>query len=339
LAKRKAKDLTGKTFGKWTVNARAESYWNNASRWHCTCECGTKKIVFGAMLESGQSTSCGCANFYDLTGKKIGKRTVLSRAENINRGQTRWNYRCECGTESTATSQSLRESTSCGCDNWIDMTGEKWGRWTVDTRAPNNKGGQAMWHCTCDCGTKSIVAGGNLRNGISKSCGCAPMPNELDPLEAALRLVETGYKSAGKRRGYEWHLSREQFRALCEGDCFYCGEAPSTPVKLPQQRLPKGVKRPKGKRKTLALRNGVDRWDSHGSYTPDNTVSCCKECNLAKLKMGGDEYLAWMERGTRFRRPEAFACEAVLEVGNVEIEAARDDASPPTASQWPINRP
>lgn len=30
----------------------------------------------------------------------------------------------------------------------------------------------SKWHCRCDCGTEIDVAGGNLRRGISKSCGC-----------------------------------------------------------------------------------------------------------------------------------------------------------------------
>jgi HNH endonuclease len=28
------------------------------------------------------------------------------------------------------------------------------------------------WHCLCDCGTESLVLGGGLRDGSTKSCGC-----------------------------------------------------------------------------------------------------------------------------------------------------------------------
>lgn len=51
-------------------------------------------------------------------------------------------------------------------------TGNIYNRLTVIGRAPNGKFGQAMWVCLCSCGNKSEVAGGNLRNGHIKSCGC-----------------------------------------------------------------------------------------------------------------------------------------------------------------------
>lgn len=56
----------------------------------------------------------------------------------------------------------------------IDMTGKKFNHWTVIERAPNNKSGDAMWLCECDCEehTRQIVKGSSLRSGHSKSCGC-----------------------------------------------------------------------------------------------------------------------------------------------------------------------
>lgn len=54
----------------------------------------------------------------------------------------------------------------------IDLTGEKFGRWTVLNRAENRYGGQAYWLCECECGTQKEVSGTFLRNGRSQSCGC-----------------------------------------------------------------------------------------------------------------------------------------------------------------------
>ena len=59
-------DLTGNTFGRWKVIARAEDKVNKSGRvydmWlcECTCEKHTRKIVYGDNLVSGKSTSCGC---------------------------------------------------------------------------------------------------------------------------------------------------------------------------------------------------------------------------------------------------------------------------------------
>lgn len=53
----------------------------------------------------------------------------------------------------------------------IDMTGQKFGRWTV-IGFDCNKNRRTMWKCRCDCGTKRSVEGARLRGGRSKSCGC-----------------------------------------------------------------------------------------------------------------------------------------------------------------------
>lgn len=55
-----------------------------------------------------------------------------------------------------------------------DLTGQRFGKLTVVTRAENNKHNQVMWTCLCDCGktTKPIVAS-RLKNGNTTSCGCA----------------------------------------------------------------------------------------------------------------------------------------------------------------------
>ena len=53
-----------------------------------------------------------------------------------------------------------------------DITGERFGKLVVVSRAANNRRGNAMWNCVCDCGNKSIASGQNLRSGAVKSCGC-----------------------------------------------------------------------------------------------------------------------------------------------------------------------
>lgn len=54
----------------------------------------------------------------------------------------------------------------------IDLTGQRFGRFTVLKRAHNSKDGRTMWLCKCDCGNERIVSGKSLRNGHTKSCGC-----------------------------------------------------------------------------------------------------------------------------------------------------------------------
>lgn len=61
-------DLTGQSFGRWTVIRRGEDKVSKSNpryfspRWWCHCECGAEKLVGGQALRSGQSRSCGCYN-------------------------------------------------------------------------------------------------------------------------------------------------------------------------------------------------------------------------------------------------------------------------------------
>lgn len=49
----------------------------------------------------------------------------------------------------------------------IDITGQKFGRWTVISHYHNN-----YWTCRCDCGTIRHLASYDLRIGETQSCGC-----------------------------------------------------------------------------------------------------------------------------------------------------------------------
>ncbi|MGN6562920.1 MAG: hypothetical protein ACTHMU_09695 [Thermomicrobiales bacterium] len=53
------RDLTGETFGRWTVLRRAK---NVGKDWyfHCRCQCGTARDVLARSLVYGMSQSCGC---------------------------------------------------------------------------------------------------------------------------------------------------------------------------------------------------------------------------------------------------------------------------------------
>lgn len=62
--------------------------------------------------------------------------------------------------------------TNSGYD--LDLTGKKFGEWTVlskDKRFIGVSGG-TRWQCKCDCGAERSVRSYYLRTGRSKSCGC-----------------------------------------------------------------------------------------------------------------------------------------------------------------------
>jgi hypothetical protein len=54
----------------------------------------------------------------------------------------------------------------------IDMTGKRFGKLVVIERHGSCSNRHYTWLCKCDCGKKSIVIGGKLRDGSTRSCGC-----------------------------------------------------------------------------------------------------------------------------------------------------------------------
>lgn len=86
-----------------------------------------------------------------------------------------------------------------------DLTGKKFGRWTVLSRAPDivSPSGQhtTAWECLCDCGNKRIVRARSLINGDSQSCGC---------LHQEMRRVITKKHGETKTRLYHIWASMRQ---------------------------------------------------------------------------------------------------------------------------------
>lgn len=59
---RLVKDITGQTFGDWTVIKRVYDTGKkkNGALWLCRCVCGTEKVKSGTQLRSGNTKGCGC---------------------------------------------------------------------------------------------------------------------------------------------------------------------------------------------------------------------------------------------------------------------------------------
>lgn len=113
------KDLLGQRFGSLEVLKKSGST-KNGVYWEVRCDCGVEKRLRGDGLRNGKSVSCGCKRvrtpITDLTGRKFGKRLVLSLAPSYA-SSTTWRVRCDCGTESEVRGSLLLRGvdTSCGC--------------------------------------------------------------------------------------------------------------------------------------------------------------------------------------------------------------------------------
>lgn len=110
----------------------------------------------------------------DLTNQRFGKLVVLERDFSGQKSKKRcfWKCQCDCGNFSVVSSAHLRSGNikSCGCARYHDLTGMRFGRWTVLERS--NRTTSQLWLCKCDCGTIKKVQHTSLTNGASTSCGC-----------------------------------------------------------------------------------------------------------------------------------------------------------------------
>lgn len=56
--------------------------------------------------------------------------------------------------------------------NYINLTGQKFGRLTVIEECGRTKNRSTIWLCKCDCGNEHKVTTAHLKNGSIRSCGC-----------------------------------------------------------------------------------------------------------------------------------------------------------------------
>lgn len=178
--------------------------------WLCQCKCGNTAIVSTSDLRCGRRKSCGCLSVRykaeDFTNKRMGKLTVIRRAEDyvIPSGDhiVQWLCRCDCGKEIKLTAQKVREgkTLSCGCDPYL-IINKTFGRLTVLYRAKDKekKGSGILYHCRCSCGKERDIPVHNLISGATKSCGC--LSRELAKQRAT---KYTGLNSSSKLYG-AWH--------------------------------------------------------------------------------------------------------------------------------------
>ncbi len=109
----------------------------------------------------------------DITGKRFGRLTAIKYV-----GNSKWLCHCDCGNDKIVRTDHLKGNKikSCGCYNKerqkYNLTGQKFGRWTVINNGGKNKHGKTVWNCICECGNKQSITGTSLINGSSRSCGC-----------------------------------------------------------------------------------------------------------------------------------------------------------------------
>ena len=168
------------------------------------------------------------------------------------------------------------------------LPGNKYNLLTIIDFSHSDKRGRKWYNSLCLCGNEKIIMGSAMVSGNTKSCGCMTskfhkehhlLPDNL----GVKRHIILQYKRHAFRRNLCFDISEKDFISLIVKECFYCGLPPSN------------LKKTKNYKQGL-LYSGIDRIDSSKGYTKENCVSCCENCNKAKLAMSKDEFLSWVKR-------------------------------------------
>jgi hypothetical protein len=80
-----------------------------------------------------------------------------------------------------------------------DITGQTFGRLTVQNFHKRDEGGKALWLCKCTCGNFKTVEGYNLTSGRTQSCGC--LSRDLSGERGRLR-IKHGHARHKRSRTY-----------------------------------------------------------------------------------------------------------------------------------------
>lgn len=102
----------------------------------------------------------------------------------------------------------------------LELTGKRFGKLTVISRAENDTRGRTRWLCRCDCGGEITAAGGNLVQGGTRACNCVRNG------KASIRASTNNLKHGAAIRGQQTteYVSWNSMWARCTYPCVRSSE-------------------------------------------------------------------------------------------------------------------
>lgn len=151
---------------------------------------------------------------------------------------------------------------------FINLVGEKFGKLTV--LALYQKGKHSKWICKCECFNFHIAVGGNLKSGVTRSCGCLMREVKRD----LSKIIKHGkYKS---QEFNTWHMMLQRcYKKNATGYENYGG---------------RGIK-------------VCDRWrDSFQNFYEDMGNKPSQDHTLDRIDVNGDYELSNCKWSTKFQQ-------------------------------------
>ena len=161
-----------------------------------------------------------------------------------------------CGNE-TRIKKCIQHNKSI----FVDLTGKKFNNWNVIKMTSKNKMGGLMWLCRCDCGKEKNINGSNLKQRLSKNCGCKRIGQPYKHLYNKLKEI------ASRLKRDENFITFEDFLEFIKiQNCHYCNKEIFWSSSYKDKSKP----------------YNIDRKDNRLGYSKENCVVCCWDCNFIK---------------------------------------------------------
>jgi len=216
---------------------------------------------------------------------------------------------------------------------FIDLTGQRFGRLLVIERATGEGVWPIRWRCRCECGTECTPPASHLRSGATQSCGCY----RRDAALAANRKHGAAGRSARSPEYDAW----QNMRSRCERPAYphyadYGGRGITVCARWRESFeafLADMGPRPSAK-------HSVDRIDVNGHYEPGNVrwATQPEQCrntrvnHLVTIDGRTQPLIAWCEeRGVKagtvyWRMAQGMSAEAAI-TKPVRLQRATQEAT------------
>lgn len=145
----------------------------------------------------------------------------------------------------------------------LDLTGERFNKLIVLSRAESSAGGKSRWNCLCDCGKKSVVQGVNLKASAVKSCGCLRLDADYGRTHGGYYTPE--YSSWSSLRGRCNNKENPKYPRYGGRGITVCDRWNS----FENFFLDMGVK--------PTPEHSIERLNNDGNYDPDNCIWATRE--------------------------------------------------------------
>jgi len=225
------KDMTGMRVGMLTVLSFAGMGKHGTALWNCLCDCGNEKVVDGALLRSGMSTSCGCLH-----------KVATSQAKK------KYNDFCIDGDIVRVKLSNSEREMICDVDDWDRLGRYCWhlgGNGYAITNVPNGEIHKAFHMNVIDCQDDMVRDHINRNRLDNRKCNLRAVTHDVNARNTNISKNNTsGYKgvtktpdgkfvsqiSVGRKNYYlgRFNTAEEAYVARLAGEEKYFGEVYST---------------------------------------------------------------------------------------------------------------